>query len=1115
MGPSRRKGSVRRPVLDLNTKEGSPSRPTWQNKYQHALPLDNIQENGNAQTPSPQMNNPLSGLLGNYNSDSDNEEQAPKSSKSLDAKVEDFLKEIHPLTTSETSNNTKAASATQQGTGVPTEALYPASITAWQQCYDPNSGYPYYWNTETNEVTWEMPADLKAALTNVAIKQQQEQQQKPKPETQQPKPVAEAKIKVCKYPWQTESDSEDEKIEMITSFGPQSGEESEEEEEKKNKNVKTTKNKSEINSKQPIGPTAPSMDPVKIKSDCVSLALDDTEGLNESSYGTSSLLTHTVQDTGPPGDEDSIPVNKSNISNKRNLLTSHQPVNDIATKTASESLKHSVKGISLTIESSKSNNESKKETEQIGEKLAMKTCTVADDVIAQIEMETPPDYKALEQKQSKEVTDVVPNLLSSPTIKQSGIALIANYGDDSESEDISSCDKSKNSPVVKNSANSLFPISIPQEKEEKPKPLFPCVNTEVPVFSTDIRSKECLQEEADPPTNIYNCNIDQSESVTHKAFKRKKRLEFVTKVCAPSTSRANEMKSSSPEPVVSAPSTQYNMDPTLNEHRGFGFNSVGYKNELGSQRKTYKNSGGIQFIKAETMHPNQAEPKEKEENKIISISTQVDSTMAEPVLDEQIEDSASLLKEKVTFLTGGIKEISPIQCMAIELETLVLAWQQGALTPSYLLRWLNEKCADITSHEKTAAPSGWTCLWDRKNKRYYYRNSSTKAIQWEYPNVEEMVKPKEGEAGGSGDEMDICDTPPHESPVGPEQAIGGNPSTPPPPVITEVTEIRETSSPLRPAPSPPQYSFGSDVDKTTSKPPRKKKRIANEINESNKEKREEQTSLTQHEQVFETVEPAPPLPPMPPPPPPPPDEPPPPLIESPPPLPIVDPDQPLPPGVDEPEYVPYRRISPKHSYKKVDSGYSTEMMMAYGYALPVQQVVSSATQPITMPMQPLEYHTYMHEAVSNAYLVQPATTSHVIQCSAKKPKVSLNSELMSFYSDLAMLETSEASSNSEPQAKTPPPPQEVDIAPPSTTASLPSNPVPTVTSVAPSVNNVKAPETTTSNGVTTKKKKKGKATSGLAMKKKGVSTLVAKWQQVQQEVRRDFSDDDDDITLTK
>lgn len=46
--------------------------------------------------------------------------------------------------------------------------------------------------------------------------------------------------------------------------------------------------------------------------------------------------------------------------------------------------------------------------------------------------------------------------------------------------------------------------------------------------------------------------------------------------------------------------------------------------------------------------------------------------MAEPVLDEQIEDSASLLREKVTFLTGGIKEISPIQCMAIELEVCVI-----------------------------------------------------------------------------------------------------------------------------------------------------------------------------------------------------------------------------------------------------------------------------------------------------------------------------------------------------------------------------------------------------------------------------------------------------------
>lgn len=37
MGPSKRKGPIRRQVLDLNAKEDSPSRPTWQSKCFHLL----------------------------------------------------------------------------------------------------------------------------------------------------------------------------------------------------------------------------------------------------------------------------------------------------------------------------------------------------------------------------------------------------------------------------------------------------------------------------------------------------------------------------------------------------------------------------------------------------------------------------------------------------------------------------------------------------------------------------------------------------------------------------------------------------------------------------------------------------------------------------------------------------------------------------------------------------------------------------------------------------------------------------------------------------------------------------------------------------------------------
>jgi len=27
----------------------------------------------------------------------------------------------------------------------------------WQECYDDVSGFIYYWNTQTNKVTWEKP----------------------------------------------------------------------------------------------------------------------------------------------------------------------------------------------------------------------------------------------------------------------------------------------------------------------------------------------------------------------------------------------------------------------------------------------------------------------------------------------------------------------------------------------------------------------------------------------------------------------------------------------------------------------------------------------------------------------------------------------------------------------------------------------------------------------------------------------------------------------------------------------------------------------------------------------------------------------------------------------
>lgn len=593
-------------------------------KYQHVLPTDEIHENGDAHTLPSQKNNPLSGLLGNYNSDSDNEETNQKSNSTLDAKVEDFLKEIHSISAEGSNHPYGTSNIIQPNKHSLEETLYPPSVTAWQQCYDHNSGYPYYWNTETNEVTWEMPADLKAAIANIAAKQQEQQQQQQQVQipNQQPQLSAEVTKKVCKYPWQTESDSEDEKIEMITSFGPQSGEESEEDDLTNKKYDKSKKVANTVGPQLPIASHTPCMDPSKIRSNCISLAPEDPEGLSEPNYETSSLLAHGVQDTGPPGDDSFLTTSESVSSDK--VVTSCTKNDLVVNKLGNEttSVNTSVgtnKNLTVECSSIKPTNIVKDSTEEhCIEKPDVENCSLADDVIAQIEKETPPDYKE-DQKVEKpvqlnesEAVLAVPELLKSSSAKSSGIALLANYGDDSESEDNNFSEKHKNSKSVKTPSKSLFPIDIPEEKE-KIKTLFPCAETDLPKMSSETRAKDLLQEEPESVNNIYNSEVDVSDPAAHKAFKRKKRLEFATTTYGPSTSKWPELKSSSPEQAVSVSNTLYNMDPFMNEHRGFGFNSL--RTQIDSEKKTYKNFGGIQFVKAETINPSGiTESKERIEN---------------------------------------------------------------------------------------------------------------------------------------------------------------------------------------------------------------------------------------------------------------------------------------------------------------------------------------------------------------------------------------------------------------------------------------------------------------------------------------------------------------------
>jgi len=80
--------------------------------------------------------NSLSTLLGNYMSDSENENEENPKSNSFTQEIGNLISEIG---------------------GENCDKEQPLPKTEWAQCMDVNTGHPYYWNIETKEVTWEKP----------------------------------------------------------------------------------------------------------------------------------------------------------------------------------------------------------------------------------------------------------------------------------------------------------------------------------------------------------------------------------------------------------------------------------------------------------------------------------------------------------------------------------------------------------------------------------------------------------------------------------------------------------------------------------------------------------------------------------------------------------------------------------------------------------------------------------------------------------------------------------------------------------------------------------------------------------------------------------------------
>ncbi|XP_067129699.1 formin-binding protein 4-like isoform X2 [Centruroides vittatus] len=195
----RRDKTVRRQKLQLNDEKLPVS--TVRNPLQKIMQYSDSEEEGN------KINN---------NEMSSTNESKQDSSRHIDLEVADFLKEIdelnpnseetndddkfHPVVEDIKSSNVKQIeqhSSDSQSTIKQERENAENSIqnqdshevcstenfksnndtrrhTSWQHCYDEHSGYIYFWNMDTNEVTWECPEEYssyfrtidKTALTN-------------------------------------------------------------------------------------------------------------------------------------------------------------------------------------------------------------------------------------------------------------------------------------------------------------------------------------------------------------------------------------------------------------------------------------------------------------------------------------------------------------------------------------------------------------------------------------------------------------------------------------------------------------------------------------------------------------------------------------------------------------------------------------------------------------------------------------------------------------------------------------------------------------------------------------------------------------------------------------
>ncbi|KPI95943.1 Formin-binding protein 4 [Papilio xuthus] len=632
--------------------------------------------------------NPLSGLLANYGDSDDSDDEMVHASYGVPGKK--INTSVPPVGQDPTPNFA---------------GIHPAPIQhcPWSACYDESSGFTYYWNQQTNAVTWEAPPEYLLALK---IAQQQlhcagsaevsaeewqlYQQVLAEKQNTQNKMIAKAAINslnkssIIENPSlpvidnkkpktgkkRPTSDDEEEKIELITSYHNSDSESNDEAESpiKVQRIVPIIQQKPavKVQKKQKIKPQVeygPSMPP---------------------------NLNYTVP-IGPelPPNLEITPEPKPPERKVEIVAIEKEPEKKSPVSIDNED---SQDEISLL----KKLKDKAKLLEKLGGELPSELQQIIKDEtnLSSTASLSSVDNKNIDIDDMLEEIEKTEFLKTKPKETKSSKSSVHNSP---------RSDGHRTPPLEE--LKTLFPST--KNHTDEPIPLFPSVAN----FEETSNSKPPSPEQKPAPEKKENMYLMDVNEPIENVGRKKLRI---------SNSVLPERKIEKSEPPAYTTKYSQYIEGFSDQRTGLGFKE---EDKCDSPKNTINYGNGLTFTKGETLNEGKQE--------------------------EDLQDLTDLIGAKLRYLNELQPcVVTPVQEMLIQLQTLVSGWECGGVCAGYVRRWAGGAGAALAHHEAEAAPPGWTCTFQRSEGRYRYRREADGLQQWEYPALDNT-------------DMDISTTPPH------------------------------------------------------------------------------------------------------------------------------------------------------------------------------------------------------------------------------------------------------------------------------------------------------------------------------------------------------------------